>query len=99
MITAVWAWLQVADRLRRQDHLHVQLAPRQGQVLEPVPEQRKDHAEGAHLRALREIRVRAAPSWDDEEVRLAFWFIKEAEPEGHAPGWDEWVDEWSGLFQ
>jgi hypothetical protein len=59
----------------------------------------KDHAEGAHLRALREIRVRAAPSWDDEAVRLAFWFIKETEPAGHAPAWDEWVDEWSGLFQ
>ena len=26
--------------------------------------------EGAHLRALREIRLRAAPSWDDGEVRL-----------------------------
>jgi hypothetical protein len=59
----------------------------------------KNHAGGAHLRALREIRVRAAPSWDDEAVRLAFWFIRETEPEGHAPAWDEWVDEWSGLFQ
>ena len=27
--------------------------------------------EGAHLRALREIRVRAAPSWDDTEVQLS----------------------------
>jgi hypothetical protein len=58
----------------------------------------KVHAEGAHLRALREIRVRAAPSWDDEAVLLAFWFIKETEPEGHPPAWDEWVDEWTGLF-
>jgi hypothetical protein len=59
----------------------------------------KNHAEGAHLRALREIRVRAAPSWDDEAARLAFWFIKEMDPEGYAAAWDEWVDEWSGLFQ
>ena len=59
----------------------------------------KNHAEGAHLRALREIRVRAAPSWDDEATRLAFWFIKEMDPEGYAAAWDEWVDEWSGLFQ
>lgn len=36
--------------------------------------------EGAHLRALREIRVRAAPSWDDGEVQLSWWFIKDTDP-------------------
>lgn len=58
----------------------------------------KDHAEGAHLRALREIRVRAAPSWDDEAVYLSFWFVKDTEPQNHTPAWDEWADEWTALF-
>lgn len=35
--------------------------------------------EGNTLRGLEEIRVRAAPSWDEPEVELMFWFI--AKPE------------------
>lgn len=35
--------------------------------------------EGDSLRALSEIRVRAAPSWDAQEVELMFWFIAYAE--------------------
>lgn len=58
----------------------------------------KDHAEGAHLRALREIRVRAAPSWESPTVRLAFWFIQDVDPEGYEPAWPKWVQEWAGLF-
>jgi hypothetical protein len=58
----------------------------------------KSHAEGAHLRALREIRVRAAPSWDDEAVHLSFWFVKDAEPQDHPSAWEEWVDEWTALL-
>lgn len=34
--------------------------------------------EGRGLRALREIRVRASPSWDAIEVDLVFWFIRDA---------------------
>jgi hypothetical protein len=33
--------------------------------------------EGNALRSLREIRVRAAPSWDAQAVELMFWFIQE----------------------
>jgi hypothetical protein len=33
--------------------------------------------EGSALRSLREIRVRAAPSWDAQSVELMFWFIQE----------------------
>ena len=36
--------------------------------------------EGAHLRALREIRVRAAPSWAEREVQLTWWFVKDDDP-------------------
>jgi hypothetical protein len=50
--------------------------------------------EGATLRSLREIRIRAAPSWDAAEVRLTFLFILDAdEPvptqqdEGHINDW------------
>ncbi len=32
--------------------------------------------EGRGLRALREIRIRATPSWDAPEVELLFWFIR-----------------------
>ena len=35
----------------------------------------KQSDEGRALRALREIRVRAAPSWDADAVELTFWFI------------------------
>ena len=58
----------------------------------------KQHAEGAHLRAVREIRVRAAPAWDAPLVKIAFWFIKDGEPEGHKSAWQSWLDDWTGLF-
>ena len=54
--------------------------------------------EGAHLRALREIRVRAAPSWDDGEVRLSWWFIKDADPVDAPVDWSSFVDQWLALF-
>jgi hypothetical protein len=54
--------------------------------------------EGAHLRALREIRVRAAPAWDAEAVSLGFWFIKEEEPQNATPAWPEWTDQWIRLI-
>ena len=36
----------------------------------------KDSVEGRGLRALREIRVRAAPSWDAAELDTLFWFVR-----------------------
>ena len=47
----------------------------------------KQSPEGAHLRALREIRVRAAPSWDASEVHISFWFVKESDPVGFPAAW------------
>lgn len=54
--------------------------------------------EGAHLRALREIRVRAAPSWDHGEVRLSWWFIKDTDPEHTDIDWPVLLNRWLGLF-
>jgi hypothetical protein len=54
--------------------------------------------EGAHLRALREIRVRAAPSWEDGEVQLSWWFIKDADPLDVQVDWPTFLDQWLALF-
>lgn len=54
--------------------------------------------EGAHLRALREIRVRAAPSWDDDEVQLSWWFVKEGDPVGVQADWPTFVGKWLDLL-
>lgn len=55
--------------------------------------------EGAHLRALREIRVRAAPSWDSDSVRLSWWFIKDSDPVGVKVDWSGFVDRWLARFE
>ena len=54
--------------------------------------------EGSHLRALREIRVRAEPSWNDDAVGLTIWFIKDRDPEGENPDWSNLVDSWRGMI-
>lgn len=55
--------------------------------------------EGRALRALREIRVRAAPSWDAPEVELTFWFIREEdELDFRGQGWELWLDVWLQLI-
>jgi hypothetical protein len=42
----------------------------------------RNSEEGAHLRSLFAIRVRAAPSWEDKQVQLTWWFIKDSDPSG-----------------
>jgi hypothetical protein len=55
----------------------------------------KNSDEGRALRALREIRVRAAPSWDAEQVQLTFWFIRhEDEPRFEGQTWDNYLEGW-----
>ncbi|MCG6867293.1 MAG: hypothetical protein LJE91_00755 [Gammaproteobacteria bacterium] len=55
----------------------------------------KESDEGRALRALREIRVRAAPSWDAESIQLMFWFIRdEDQPTFEKQGWDVRLDAW-----
>lgn len=51
--------------------------------------------EGRALRSLREIRVRAAPSWDAEKVEIMFWFIRnDDEPRFEEHGWDHYLAAW-----
>ncbi len=59
----------------------------------------KDSDEGRALRVLREIRVRAAPSWDALEVALTFWFIRnDDEPHFEKRAWDHYLDAWLGRL-
>ncbi len=56
--------------------------------------------EGEALRGLREIRVRAAPSWKHPEVQLMFWFIREEEDVNFQDmGWNEFLGKWLNLIQ
>ena len=49
----------------------------------------KQSDEGRALRSLREIRVRAAPSWDADAVELMFWFIRnDNEPAFDTQDWE-----------
>lgn len=58
----------------------------------------KNSGEGRALRSLREIRVRAAPSWDAKTVELMFWFIREeGEPTFEGQRWDDFLDAWLRL--
>lgn len=66
----------------------------------------RDGDEGRALRALREIRVRAAPAWDADAVALTFYFIREGDqPDFESTGWDEYLELWlaripaSGRFR
>lgn len=56
----------------------------------------KQTEEGRALRALREIRVRATPSWDAPQIELTFWFIldegsAEPQPLGLSAQLDAWL--------
>lgn len=57
----------------------------------------RQSGEGEFLRALREIRVRAAPSWNADDVKLTIWFIKYREAGDSASDWSDQVDRWVGL--
>ena len=64
-------------------------------------QKRHDKADddGVALRALREIRVRAAPAWDAERVELMFWFIRaEEDVLFKNKAWHELLDEWLKLL-
>jgi hypothetical protein len=58
----------------------------------------KQSDEGRALRALREIRVRAAPSWDAENVELTFWFVREdADADFEGKNWSAFLELWLNL--
>jgi hypothetical protein len=58
---------------------------------------KKESPEGRALRALREIRVRAAPSWDAPEVHVFFWFLRDDDQEDDGLGWDVQLKHWLDL--
>ncbi len=59
----------------------------------------KSSDEGAALRALREIRVQASPSWNASDIELMFWFIRnEDEPTSNGRQWHELLEQWLQLI-
>jgi hypothetical protein len=59
---------------------------------------RKQSDEGAALRALQQIRVRAAPSWEADSIELMFWFIRHEEvPNFNGRNWHELLHSWLAL--
>lgn len=60
---------------------------------------KKNSLEGEALRALREIRVRAEPSWNTSAVKLMFWFIRhEDQIQFEEIGWDKFLEQWLKLI-
>ena len=58
----------------------------------------KGTEEGEALRALREIRVGATPSWDDEVIDIMLWFIRnEGESDFNGRSWDTLLERWLTL--
>ena len=54
--------------------------------------------EGRLLRALREIRIRAEPSWSAEKIRIMFWFIRdESSPSFDGKSWNSYREQWLRL--
>lgn len=69
--------------------------PLQGRLQEKHDRQSE---EGAALRALREIRVRAAPSWDADEVEIAFWFIRDPDDtDFNGQNWATLLQRWLAM--
>lgn len=59
----------------------------------------KETSEGKALRSLREIRVRAEPSWNASQVQLMFWFVRdEEENQFEGIGWDRFLEKWLQLI-
>lgn len=59
----------------------------------------KQSEEGRALRALREIRVRATPSWDANQVAITFWFIRDEDDAlSQVRTWDEHLEAWLNLL-
>ncbi len=57
----------------------------------------QDTAEGRALRALREIRVQASPSWEADRVELMFWLVQEDQEATDNP-WENLAQEWLDLL-
>jgi len=58
----------------------------------------KTTSEGEALKDLREIRVRAAPSWDAADVELMFWFVCSDEESAARIRAATRLESWLGLL-
>lgn len=58
----------------------------------------KSTDEGRGLRALREIRVHASPSWDAPQIEIFFWFVRnESDADFEGKNWADLFKEWLKL--
>ncbi len=63
-----------------------------------VDKHEKHTDEGRGLRALREIRVHASPSWDAAQVDIFFWFIRDNDDaDFQGKSWADLLKEWLKL--
>lgn len=59
----------------------------------------KNSDEGSALRALREIRVKASPSWNESQVELIFWFIRDPKQlDWNGSQWSDLLEKWLKLI-
>lgn len=59
----------------------------------------RDSPEGRALRALREVRVHASPSWDSDVVELHFWFLREpGQVDFDGTRWEVHLETWRKLL-
>jgi hypothetical protein len=64
-----------------------------------VDKHEKNTDEGRALRALREIRVQASPSWDAPLIDLFFWFIRDGgDPSLESRSWAVFLANWLQLL-
>lgn len=58
----------------------------------------KNTEEGRGLRALREIRVHASPSWGAPQIEIFFWFVREeGDADFEGTSWADLLKEWLKL--
>jgi hypothetical protein len=58
----------------------------------------RNSSEGEALRALREVRIQAAPSWDSAAVTIMFFFIRnDTDPDFKGTPWQHFLEAWLKL--
>jgi hypothetical protein len=63
-----------------------------------VEKHEKTTDEGRALRALREIRVQASPSWDAPYIDIFFWFVRDdGDADFEGKSWADFLDGWLRL--
>ncbi len=85
------------ERFPFPNDFNAMVRPLQSKVLD---KHGRNSPEGRAFRALREIRVCAAPDWEAAEVGILFWFIRDAEnTKFEGIGWDAFLAQWLALVE